>query len=528
KNAASPKTFKVNINDTAIVEWKEKIVNVKTWTAETPDLYTVLVVLKDKKGNVLEAITQRTGFRKIEIKDGDLLVNGVRVLIKGVNRHEHDMVKGHVISEESMRRDISLMKQFNINTVRTSHYPNDPLWYDLCDEYGLYVIDEANIESHGWHQWDEQTLAKNKQWLAAHIDRTKRMFERDKNHPCIITWSLGNEAGNGSNFEATYAWLKERDKTRPVQYEQAGLSKNTDIYCPMYPKIEHLKEYGSKKQDRPLIMCEYSHAMGNSNGNLKDYWDVIRATPHLQGGCIWDWVDQSFASVNGKDTCFLYGGDFGMLFNIKSDSNFCCNGLVGSNRKPHPGLWEVKKQYQSLHVKAIDLSAGKFSIVNEMDFTEMSKYDISWNILENGKPIAGANLGVQQLVPHKSKEITVAYPLFERKEGAEYSIIFSYKTKVATAAVPKNFEVAWDQFILPFSKARTPFDVNQLPKLNVKTNAKGMPSISGPNFNIVFDAQTASLVSYKFDTTEMIKMAPQADFWRAPTDNDFGNKMPER
>ncbi len=530
KNIFPPLKNKVDIKDTASVQFTRKVINPLKWSAEYPNLYTLLITLSNKNGQVLEAMTHKVGFRKVEIKDGNLLVNGVRVLIKGVNRHEHDPFTGHVISEESMIRDIKLMKLHNINTVRTSHYPNHPRWLELCDKYGLYVIGEANIESHGWHQWDDQTLAKNPKWLKAHLDRTKRMVERDKNHPCIIVWSLGNEAGDGPNFEATYAWIKKRDKTRPVQYEQAGERAHTDIYCPMYPFIDHLKSYASKPQKRPLIMCEYSHAMGNSNGNLKEYWDVIRSLPYLQGGCIWDWVDQSFARVNEKgDTCWLYGGDFGMVNNITSDTNFCCNGLVSANRKPHPALWEVKKQYQSLWVKPIDIKDGKFELYNEYDFTDMSVFDITYSILENGKPIITNNLGIQKILPHQSKEIKIVYPPVNIKEEAEYSIVFSFKTKAVTELVPKGHEVAWEQFMLPWKiKEAIKPDVTRFPKLKILTFNPDKPVIQGNNFSITFDAKSGQLISYLYDTTHIIRKSPVPDFWRPYTDNDKGNQMPER
>ncbi|MCX7987782.1 MAG: DUF4981 domain-containing protein [Bacteroidales bacterium] len=523
---SQPITF--TLKDTQTVFFTRQIINPAKWTAETPNLYTLLIVLYDKNNQVLEAMTQQVGFRKIEIKEGSLLVNGVRVLIKGVNRHEHDPFTAHVISEESMIRDIRLMKLHNINTVRTSHYPNHPRWYELCNKYGLYVIDEANVESHGWHQYDEKTLAKHPQWLKAHLDRTQRMVERDKNHPCIIVWSLGNEAGDGSNFEATYAWIKQRDKTRPVQYEQAGERAHTDIFCPMYPFIDQLKAYEAKNPSRPLIMCEYSHAMGNSNGNLKDYWDVIRSSKFLQGGCIWDWVDQSFAKINGKDTCWLYGGDFGILNNIPSDTNFCCNGLVGADRTPHPALWEVKKQYQPLWVRAINVAEGKFELYNEHDFTSMNVFEILWFIYEDGKAVYTGNLGVQQIPAHKSKEINLKYPVLSLKPGSEYSVVFSFRTKAVTELIPKGHEVAWEQFMLPWKKEEVKPDLTKFPKIRVLTGNADKPVLNGSNFSVTFDAKTGMLLSYQYDTTQLIRKSPYPHFWRAATDNDMGNQMPKR
>ena len=277
----------------AEIRFERIVENPARWSAETPNLYSLVLSLLNDSGQVIEVVGCRTGFRKVEIKGGQLLVNGLPIMIKGVNRHEHEPETGRVVSEEYMMKDIRLMKQFNINAVRTSHYPNVPRWYELCDQYGLYVVDEANIESHGMGFHPDRTLANKPEWKKAHMERTIRMVERDKNHPSIIIWSLGNEAGDGVNFESTYAWIKKRDPSRPVQYEPAGLKPHTDIVCPMYKQIQHLEEYLSRGlDDRPLILCEYAHAMGNSVGNLQDYWDYFEKHRELQGGFIWDWVDQ--------------------------------------------------------------------------------------------------------------------------------------------------------------------------------------------------------------------------------------------
>ncbi len=529
KSVILPISQKTDIKGSAEVNFEQQITNPLKWSAEYPNLYTVLVTLKEKSGKVLEVFTDKTGFRKVEIKDGNLLINGVRILIKGVNRHEHDPLTGHVISEESMIRDIKMMKQFNINTVRACHYPNDIRWYELCDKYGLYVIDEANIESHGIGFDADKTLANKPEWADAHMDRTVRMVERDKNHPSIIIWSLGNEAGDGKNFEATYSWIHNRDNSRPVQYEPAQLSAHTDIYCPMYMPIFDLKKYGIASQPKPLIMCEYAHAMGNSTGNLNDYWDVINNNKFLQGGCIWDWVDQSFAKKTPKgDTCWLYGGDFDILNNVPSDTNFCCNGLVSSNRRPHPGLWEVKKVYQNISVKPVDIKTGKFEIFNNYDFTDLNQFEPQWTILENGKPVANGLVTNQQVPPHKSKVITLNYPTLVLTPGAEYSLVFSFKTKAVTELIPKGLEVAWEQFMLPWVKADVKPDITLLPKLKIKNLNPDKPVIEGLNFQISFDAKKGSLVSFIYNSIEYISMVPKPDFWRAPTDNDMGNQMPSR
>ena len=530
KNILPAINKKVDLKTSSKVEIEQNVINPQKWSAEYPNLYTVLVQLKDKSGSVLEAFSFKTGFRKIEISNGNLLVNGVRVLIKGVNRHEHDNKTGHVISEESMLRDIKMMKLFNINTVRNCHYPNDLRWYELCDKYGLYLIDEANIETHGMGWGKDNTIASDPLWAETYLDRTQRMFERDKNHPSIIIWSLGNESGNGSNFIATYKWLKDHDNTRPVQYEQANYESNTDIICPMYPSFDDLKKHSANPQNRPLIMCEYEHSMGNSTGNIKDYWDVINNNKFLQGGCIWDWVDQSYAGKPGRngDTCWMYGGDFGILNNIQSDSNFCCNGLVSSNRQVHPGLWEVKKVYQNITVKAIDIKTGKFEFFNNYDFTDLSQFEPQWTIYQNGKPLLTGVVANQQVPPHKSKVITVTYPSFVIAPGAEYFITFSFKAKAVTEMIPKGHEVAWEQFLLPKDKPAVKPDIATLNKLLIKNSNPDKPVISGNNFQIVFDSKKGKLQSFLYDTTEYVRLAPIPDFWRAPTDNDMGNQMPQR
>ena len=362
------------------VVFEQRLNAPRHWTAETPDLYTLLLTLRDAKDLVVESVTCQVGFRRVEVREGLLRVNGVPIRIKGVNRHEHDPLRGHVVSEESMLQDIRLMKAANINAVRTCHYPNDPRWYELCDRYGLYLIDEADIESHGMGYESEKTLAAKPEWLAAHMDRTVRMVERDKNHPSVIIWSLGNEAGNGQNFEATYRWIKGRDPSRPVQYERAELNANTDIFCPMYPCLDELKRYTDQRQPRPLIMCEYAHAMGNSTGNFADYWELIESRDQLQGGLIWDWVDQGFLKKNEKGESFwAYGGDYGPP-DVPSDFNFCCNGLVQPDRTPHPGYFEVQKIYANIQARAVDLNAGKIEIENKFDFIDLSRVVLDWEV----------------------------------------------------------------------------------------------------------------------------------------------------
>ncbi len=371
---------------------------VRKWTAETPQLYTLLLSVP---GQVLAT---RIGFRRVEIRNGLLLVNGVPITLRGVNRHEHDPDTGHVISEASMRKDIELMKAFNINAVRTSHYPDDPRWYDLADEVGLYLVDEAHLESNGVGFDPAITLANRPEWRAAHLDRNRRMVERDKNHPSVLIWSLGNEAGDGSNFEAAYRWVKDRDPSRPVQYEMADLRPHTDIFAPMYARIPLLEAYAAEKRDRPLILCEYAHAMGNSVGNLKDYWDVIDRHEQLQGGFIWDWVDQGLRKTNERgESFFAYGGDYGPP-GTPSAGNFCINGLVNPDREPHPALWEVRKVYQPVRVEALDLAHGRIRVTNRYDFTNLDALELVWSITADGEKVTGEQHRRVPLAPHQSAE----------------------------------------------------------------------------------------------------------------------------
>ncbi len=495
------------------------------WSAEFPNLYHLILILKNDSGKILEVLSSNIGFRKVEIKDGQLLLNGVPIYIKGVNRHEHDPIKGHVVSVDSMLQDIKLMKRFNINAVRTSHYPNDPGWYDLCDRYGIYLVDEANIESHGMGYRPDRTLGNNPLWKGAHLDRTMRMVERDKNHPSVIIWSLGNEAGDGVNFEATYNWIKQRDPSRPIMYERALLGPHTDIYDPMYAPIEHLIKYASKPEPgkRPLIMCEYSHAMGNSNGNLKDYWDVIYKYPVLQGGFIWDWVDQGLLKeINGKK-CWAYGGDYGPE-GFPSDRNFCLNGLVHPDRKPHPALREVKKVYQYVNFEPLELEHGEVKVTNRYDFTNLKNFRIVWKVLANGKQIYKNSTNAPDVAPHKSAVIELAIPRISPDPGVEYYLDISVRTIKATELLPSNFEVAWEQFKLPFYKPLQAQISDNIPHLSLQKNGD-VTIIKAKNFTYKFNEKNGTFTSMVYMGKEFIKSGPVPNFWRAPTDNDFGNGM---
>ncbi|MFC2102645.1 glycoside hydrolase family 2 TIM barrel-domain containing protein, partial [Bacteroidota bacterium] len=513
----------------------EKVINPRKWSAELPNLYHVVLTLKDHEGNVVMSTGCRMGFRTSEIKNGQFLVNGVPVLLKGVNRHETDPVTGHVMTRERMVQDIRLMKEANINTVRTCHYPDDPYWYELCDEFGLYVIDEANIESHGMGYHPDRTLGNNPDWLEAHLNRTERMVERDKNHPCIVIWSLGNEAGNGSNFVATYEWIKQRDPSRPVWYERAQQAYNTDIFCPMYAGIEYLKWYGYTRQLRPLIMCEYAHAMGNSTGNLQDYWDVIETYPQLQGGCIWDWVDQSLymgdqagrGDPTGRPyTGYTYGGDYGPE-NVPSDQNFLDNGIVFPDRSVHPGYWEVKKVYQYVKFKPVDLKTPSVEISNNYAFYNLENTEVTWEIQCDGiRTLTGKFPSFVQN-PGSAKDLVLPdNKLSNLPEGDCYLNIY-LKTTKQWGLLPAEHILASEQFQLTSSAPVTPENPVGMKPLKMKETASAI-TVKGNDFEVVFDRKTGVMSSFVYRKIQLINQGPVPNFRRAPTDNDIGNRLYKR
>jgi len=510
--------------DSTSVSFEKIIPHVQLWSAENPYLYYTFIHLKNADGTISEAAASASGFRKVEIKHGQLLVNGVPIRIKGTNRHEHDEYNAHVLSDSLMILDIKLMKQFNFNAVRTSHYPNDTRWYNFCDRYGIYVIDEANIESHGMG-YGEKSTAKNPDFRDMHLDRTIRMVERDKNHPSVIIWSLGNEAGNGPNFEATYSWIKGRDSSRPVQYERAGEGWNTDIVCPMY-SWDYLEGYGSQLHDRPLIMCEYAHAMGNSSGNFQDYWDLIEKYDQLQGALIWDWVDQGFAKYTEKGEKYWgFGGDWGPP-GTPSDQNFLCNGVVSPDRTPHPGIWEVKKAYQYVKIKPVTLSSSKFEVFNKYDFTNLMQFNIAWEIVGDGKRIANGNILKPDIEPHTSKIFELKFLAIKPMAGVEYFVNFTTTTTEDAPLIPKGHIVANDQYQLPIKAEVTPVKLASLSKLNIR-DGNNVVEINGKDFLISFDKKTGLVLRYTFQGKELIAKGPEPNFWRPPTDNDFGNEMPK-
>lgn len=501
----------------------------KLWSNETPYLYTVLLILKKPNGDIIEATSCKTGFRKVEIKNGQLLLNGKAILVHGVNLHEHNQYTGHVVDTTTMMEDIRTMKRFNINAVRTSHYPQSRIWYDLCDKYGLLIVDEANVEIHGMGDlpgnFDKSIHpAYLPEWAPSIADRIHRLVQRDKNHPCVIVWSMGNECGNGPVFHDAYHWIKNYDPTRPVQFEQAGENENTDIVCPMYPSLNYMKEYAARKNvKRPFIMCEYAHAMGNSTGNFQEYYDIIDSAPHLQGGFIWDWVDQGLAAKDANGRFYWgYGGDFGAQ-KYPNDGNFCINGLVGPDRKPHPGLYEVKKVYQYIQFKDKDVEHGKITVINRFLYKDLNLYNFKWELIKNGTPVANGHFFINQK-PGTSKDVTIKLPEITKENGEEYFLnVYAY-TKFGDEIIPAGYEVAREQF--PFSE-NDYFQPITAADEQIKMETQGNRIVfSSRHVVIIFNKNNGELLGY-FVNGRRLLSAPQISFWRAPTDNDFGNHMPE-
>ncbi|NTS41875.1 DUF4981 domain-containing protein [Flavisolibacter sp. BT320] len=508
------------------VRFEGTIISPLKWSAEAPNLYDCIITLKSNETTYTGA---KIGFRKVEIKNAQLHVNGMPTIVKGVNRHEHDDEEGHVPRRETMLKDIRLMKQFNINAVRTSHYPNDRLWYKLCDQYGLYLVDEANIETHGmgatFQAWFDTTKhpAYLPSWAPAHMDRMQRLVERDKNHPSVIIWSLGNECGNGQVFRDGYLWMKQRDNTRPVQFEQAGEDWNTDIVCPMYPRIHHMKQYAANTdKKRPYIMCEYSHAMGNSNGNFRAYWDIIDSSKHMQGGFIWDWVDQGLKTkdANGK-VFWAYGGDLGSFY-WQHDENGVADGLLSSDRTPDPALHEVKKVYQNVVFRQIDLPRGRITVQNLFDFTDLDQYEFKWELLRNGEKIKEESFAVN-VAPHQTKEVALRLPQLKSVAGSEYFVNLYALQKGATELLPAGHEIAREQFWFSgdyFAKASP-----QEKKLQVTKDGDRIQFTAG-DIKAEFNTKQGRFTRYGNSKTGVAASFPEPYFWRAPTDNDFGNNMP--
>jgi len=529
---SAKKTISINSEKTKEIRLAGSFAKPRLWNAETPNLYTLLLTLTDEKGKILEVITDDIGFRHIEIINSQLTVNGKAIYIRGVDRHETSPLHGHVVTKELMEQDIKLMKQFNINAVRSSHYPNDPYWYDLTDKYGMYVIDEANIESHPLAIDKNTQLGNEMSWLPAHLDRTKRMFERDKNHPSIIIWSLGNEAGEGKIFEATYAWLKENDTSRPVQYEPAGEEHYTDIFAPMYPSIERLETYAKSNPHRPSIMIEYAHAMGNSVGNLQDYWDVIEKYDVLQGGFIWDWVDQSLEYTNSNGVKYwAYGKDFHP--DLPSDGNFLNNGLVNPNREPHPHLFEVKKVYQPVKFAAQDLTKASFAITNKFAFSNLQQYDLQWLLTADGEFVAKGHRSMADIAAGKTEIVTLKEVLahLPKISNKEYFLTLKMTVNEPQPLLQRGHEVAFEQFKMPVEYQKTMITAVSGDVLK-RVEKNGQLNVANNKISVTFSQKTGWLTEFDYQGKSLISpLVTQpfnVNFWRAPTDNDLGNGLQKR
>ena len=507
------------------------------WSAEQPYLYTVLLTLKDAEGAVLEVERCRFGFRSIEIRDSQLFINGVSVLFKGANRHEHDPDHGRAMPLERMLQDIKLMKQFNINTVRTSHYPDDPKWYDLCDEYGIFVIDEANIESHGMGYAPERTLAAKPEWEAAHVERVRRMVTRDKNHPSIIFWSMGNEAGAGPNFMACAKAIKELDTSRPVHYE--AMNEAADVDSTMYPRLSKLIERGQEKSEKPFIMCEYAHAMGNAIGNFQEYWDVIETYPRLIGGCIWEWADHGLrkyvdeGSGSGDDATWFwaYGGDFD---DTPNDGNFCMDGMFFPDRTIPPKMQEVKRIYQYIVVEDEDLKSGRLRVRNKHFFTNLREFAGAWTLSEDGTVVQQGALEPLDVEPGQSTVVTLPLAPPTITPGAEYWLRVSFTLPADTKWAEKGHEVAWVQLPVPYEVPAAPsLSMDDVTALNLDVSGR-LIYLGNSNFQMTLDRKSGTIASLVYGTKKVVKEnaeqardlgflhGPHSNILRAFTDNDGG------
>ncbi len=515
--------IKIKANSIDTVSMRNYLSNIKMWSAELPNLYTLLFRVK-KAGIFTEFFTHKIGFRNIEIKGNQLLVNNKPILVKGVNYHEHSPYTGHYVDEKTLRKDLSLMKEHGINAIRCSHYPQQALFYKLCNEYGFYVCDEANIESHGmgYNLAKGRTLGNNPEWFDAHFARTRNMYQSNRNYTCVTFWSLGNEAGNGYNFYKTYEYLKAQDSIRPVQYERALLEWNTDIYCPQYPSEKNFEKWGNMQTDRPYIASEYSHSMGNSTGNFKDLWDKIYKYPNLQGGFIWDWVDQAIWTEKDGGY-FAYGGDFGT--NLPSDGNFLCNGLVNPDRRVQPALKEVQRVYQSVRFENADINRGKIRIVNNNFFDNLSAYDIVYHIYKEGEiePIAKGNIKTV-VAPQTNKVLQLPVRVYvPQADKFDYWVKIIMKCKRDMMGMKAGTIVASNQIQVPVQRPKH----NYLQGGNkLRVSRANNISVSNDKVQVLFDKTSGAITSYKVAGVQYIaqQFGLRPNFWRAATDNDYGSR----
>lgn len=508
----------------AVAEVALRVAQARPWSAEDPYLYQLLLSLRDGRDQLMGVIPLKVGFRTLEM--GRVLkLNGRPIRFRGVNRHEISPDTGYTVTHDLMVEDIRLMKQHHVNAVRTSHYPNVPEWYDLCDAYGLYVVDEANVESHGVGYDPRRTLAAKPEWKSAHLDRVQRMVERDKNHPCVVAWSLGNEAGDGPNIEAGYDWLKQRDKSRPVQYERAKLKRHTDVYCPMYPEPERLTEYALSAPQRPLIMCEYAHAMGNSVGGLREYWDAIEAHEVLQGGFIWDWVDQGLRQQDEHGhEYWSYGGDYGPP-GTPTDGNFCCNGLVRPDRRPSPALTEVKHVFQPVSMVALDARQGRLRLVNKHDLQNLAAWVPIFEVTQDGEVVQEGRVKPLRLAPGRSVEWRVPVRPIRFRAGSEYFLNVRFVLAGDTLWAPAGHVVAWDQFPIknPAGVRADDLEVASVRTVRFSELDDGVEVASG-QFVARIGRRTGALESYRLSGHELVASPLVPNFWRAQTDNDSASE----
>lgn len=495
------------------------------WSAETPYLYTLLTTLKSGK-KVLEVVPVKVGFRKVEIKHAQFLVNGKPVLIKGADRHEMDPDGAYNVSRERMIQDIKVMKQLNINAVRTCHYPDDSQWYELCDEYGIYLVAEANLETHGMGYGDK-TLAKDPNFLKAHLERNERNLARNYNHPSVVTWSLGNEAGMGSNFEECYRAMKKEDSSRPVQYEQARHSEFTDIFCPMYYNYKNCETYAESDAEKPLIQCEYAHAMGNSEGGFKEYWDLVRKYPKYQGGFIWDFVDQSLHVNRDGKKFYGYGGDFNTY--DPTDNNFLDNGLISPDRVPNPHAYEVQYYYQNIWTSLKDKDKAILSVYNENFFRDLSAYRLEWSLISDGDVVQNGVINNLKVAPQERTDIELPVDYSRLKLGKESLINVAYKLNNSEGLLDANTTVARQQFILDGyrwadNKVVDPIVLCKHNKLKLDKKDKDNLTFTDDEAKISFDKKTGFLSTYQVNGKSLMADGCQLkpNFWRAGTDNDYG------
>jgi len=508
----------IDANAQIVLEMQANLKNPKKWSAEIPNLYKILLTLKNEKGCVIEAETCNFGFRKSEIIKGEFYINGVSTLLKGVNRHEHDPLHGRAVPLSVMVQDIKLMKQNNINAVRASHYPNNPRWYELCNLYGLYVIDEVNVETHGISFGKDLLPGSDPKWTKAVVDRAVRMVERDKNHPSIIIWSLGNEAGHGDNFEAMLKNIKQIDQTRLFHYRQ--MNSIVDMDSMTYRTPEWIIERAKENPHRPFLLNEYAHAMGNSMGNLPEYWDAIEKYPALIGGFIWDWADQGLLKTSSSGQKYwAYGGDFG---DNPNSSNFCINGIVQPDRKPNPSLHEVKKVYQYIKVKPVSLLEGKVEVHNKYDFLDLSFFELTWELSGDGAVIQSGNLPKLSLPPKSSRQIAVPFRKPELIPGTEYRLKLKFALSGNTLWADAGHVVAWEQFKVPFDVPKQKvLAFEDMPTIELKEKPGGF-IVTGTDFVLSIDKRIGAIEAMKYKGKDLISSPLVPNFWRAPLDNDRG------